>query len=243
MKIAPDAAQLASLQAVFGARVPDEVGAALTILDASPAAPADAAARAALRAQVVALAGQRLDDLRGAAEALGRGAGDARTQRAMPAGVAVQIAQLQGAPIPVVQPELTEAQRAVLALMGVRPDDVPLVATGQEVVVVRGNPWDDDTIGTVQVAGDHVKAAIVSVHAVGHGLAIMSSFRQDAFEVARAFEKPEIELGGAAVINGKIEALLKRQAFEATVRPVPDDLGDDGDMEMFVKRMKVPAPR
>ena len=227
-----DTTQLSSLQAVFGAEVPADVGQALKMLDASPSAPLDAAARAALRE---AAAGKLRD-----------GEPAAGTRRAMPAGLALQLAQLTGAdaaPAGGPQLGLTKRQAAALLALGVAQDDLPRVRAGEVVVALLPTGTGDDTIGTVQVADDHIKSAIISIHDEGNGLRSMGHFRERAYDVARAFGRPELELGGAAVINGKIEALLKRQGFELSTRPVPDDLGDDGDMELYSKRLKVPEAR
>lgn len=244
MKANLDDSQLQSLRAVFGARVPADPGQAVRMLEASAL---DPAARASLREQVMALAGQRLDGLKAASEALGDGRGDARTQRAIPSGLALQMAQLSGkAPvsgIEVKQGGLTEAQAQALLAMGVAQDDLPKAAAGEVVIALLPTVHGDDTIASVQVAADHVKAAIISIHVEGHGLQAMGHFREQAYRVARAFGHAQLELGGAAVINGKIEVMLKRQGFELGERPVPEGLGNDGMMEIYAKMIPVPEAR
>lgn len=245
MKAQLSGTQLQNLQAIFGARVPEDLGQALQILEASPCTPADAIVRAALREQVMALAGQRLDALEAAAGTLGGARPSAHTQRSMPPGVGLRLANMTGggtvgATDKSAQRELTKAQTDALRALGVAQADLPRVAAGEVVVALLPTGTGDDTIGTVQLADDHIKSAIISIRDEGHGLRSMGDFRGRSFDVARAFGKTELELGGAAVINGKIEALLKRQGFELSTRAVPDDLGNDGQMELYSKRMKVP---
>lgn len=88
---AVSAARLQQLRAVFGAEIPKDVGLALGILDASPASPTSPAERIALREAVVALAGQRLDDAKAAAEAIAGGPPSSTSQRPLPAGFSLRL--------------------------------------------------------------------------------------------------------------------------------------------------------
>lgn len=136
-------------------------------------------------------------------------------------------------------PTLSEAQRTSLLALGVAEADLARAAAGEVVLALLPTRTGDDTIGSLQVADDHVKSTIISIHDEGGGLRSMAQFRSRAYDVARAFGKGEVELGGAAVINGKIEKMLKRQGFELSTVPVPDDLGNDGQMELYTKRFEV----
>lgn len=137
-------------------------------------------------------------------------------------------------------PALTEAQRKALLSLGVPEADLERVARGEEVVVTRPTRAGHDTIGTVQLAEDHVKSTILSVHHEGEGRRAMAQLRSDAMDVARAFGRTEIELGGAAVVNPRVEGLLKRQGFSRSIAPVPDDLGNEGTLTLYTRRMPVP---
>ncbi|MCP4500932.1 MAG: hypothetical protein GY822_13310 [Deltaproteobacteria bacterium] len=73
------------------------------------------------------------------------------------------------------------------------------------------------------------------MHDEKSGFRVLSSFRTLGKNLARAFEKPQLELGGAAVNNKKIERLLERQGFQPEQVPVPDDLGNVDDMTIMLK--------
>lgn len=88
---AVSAARLQQLRAVFGAEIPKDVGLALGILEASPAAPTSPAERIALREAVLALAGQRLDGAEAAAKAIGGGPSSSTSQRPLPAGFSLRL--------------------------------------------------------------------------------------------------------------------------------------------------------
>ncbi len=87
-------ARLQQLRAVFGAEVPKDLGLALGLLEASPAAPTSPAERAALRDAVLALAGQRLDEAAAGAKLIDPGAPTGSGARPMPAGFALRLQEV-----------------------------------------------------------------------------------------------------------------------------------------------------
>jgi hypothetical protein len=76
------------------------------------------------------------------------------------------------------------------------------------------------------------------VHDTTSGFKTLLSFRRNARVVAKAFGKDNYVLAGAAVINGKLEQALKDQRFEPGKTVVPDELGNDGDMEVYERTFK-----
>jgi hypothetical protein len=93
----------------------------------------------------------------------------------------------------------------------------------------------DDTIGTLRVAGGRVEGTIISVHDVGGGVKALLGFREQARDLCRAMGCDTLELGGAAVINAKLEEKLQRLGFVPGQAPVPDELGNVDEMMVYKK--------
>jgi len=60
-------------------------------------------------------------------------------------------------------------------------------------------------------------------------------FRSISRNLAKALNVSELELGGIAVINPRIELMLRRQGFEFTSMPIPESLGGNGFVDIFRK--------
>jgi len=134
---------------------------------------------------------------------------------------------------------LTAAQQKALAPYGLSDDDKADLLAGKEVVFTLPAITEDETIGTLQLKDDCLRNVCVSVHDEKAGLKALMAFRSNGRDLARAFGKSKVELGGAAVINDKIERLLNRQGFAKVTVPVPDGLGNVDDMELFLKTFEL----
>ncbi len=116
---------LALLQRIYGAHVPADSGAALAMLETSPYAPTDAGEAAALRALVLAAAGQGLEGMRAAAERLTAQTRPlATTHKPLGGLVKLQLEELSrrgAAPAPVI----SEARAAALFAELAAAPDIP----------------------------------------------------------------------------------------------------------------------
>lgn len=93
----------------------------------------------------------------------------------------------------------------------------------------------DPTIITLQLGENRLTAGILSVHnEAGGGLQAFADFRGQARGLAQQLGVGELELQGQAVVNPRIEALLRRQGFETKTVDVPEDLGG-GTVDVFFK--------
>ncbi len=93
-------------------------------------------------------------------------------------------------------------------------------------------------MGTLQMRDDAVQSTCISVHDTNSGFKTLLGFRRQSRGVAKAFGKQNYVLAGAAVINGKLERVLKDQHFKPGVTAVPDELGNDGDMDVYERTFK-----
>jgi hypothetical protein len=93
----------------------------------------------------------------------------------------------------------------------------------------------DDTIGTLRARDGRLDATIISVHDVVGGVKALLGFREQARDLGRAMGCETLELGGAAVINAKLEEKLQRLGFVPGHAPVPDELGNVDDMMVYKK--------
>lgn len=132
-------------------------------------------------------------------------------------------------------PGLSGAARALLHQIGVKPDDLPRLLAGETVLFTQPTASGDDTIGTVRVKGERIDATIISVHDVGGGVKALLGFREQARDLGRAMGCRELVLGGAAVINQKLEEKLQRLGFAPGQAPVPDELGNVDDMMVYTR--------
>lgn len=108
------------------------------------------------------------------------------------------------------------------------------VATRIAPTTANGDP----TEGYVQLMSDRLISSIVTVRDVGGGLASIMGFRTKSIELARAVDRPEVELVGHAILNDRLGRVLVRQGFEFVRRPLPDLFGG-GDDDVFFKRFDV----
>lgn len=126
MSVALPPAQLASLRAVYGDRVPADASDALRMLDASPLAPADAAQLQALRARLVDLAGKDLPRLEAAQHGLIRHTDqDAKTHTPLGGAMALRLAELTRAKTGGLERTLTAARAVELFNTLARAPDIP----------------------------------------------------------------------------------------------------------------------
>ena len=110
---------------------------------------------------------------------------------------------------------------------------------GKPVVGQLPTAGGDATIVTLQLGENRLTAGIFSVHnEAGGGLQAFTEFRGQARALAQGLGVDELELQGQAVINPRIEALLRRQGFESKTVDVPEDLGG-GTVDVFSKVFSV----
>ena len=132
-------------------------------------------------------------------------------------------------------PGLSGASRLLLQQIGVKTADVPRFVAGETVLFTQPTKTGDDTIGTLRMRDGRLDATIISVHDIGGGVKAMLGFREQARELGPAMGCASFELGGAAVINAKLEDKLQRLGFIPGSAPVPDELGNVDEMMVYKK--------
>ncbi len=80
-----------------------------------------------------------------------------------------------------------------------------------------------------------LRSGIIEVDDRGNGSKTFRQFRDRTLNIGKYLKMQEYELFGAAIINGDIEKMVKRLDFAQRLEPVPDDLGNDGEMEVYFK--------
>lgn len=135
-------------------------------------------------------------------------------------------------------PKPTKEQADALEALGLAGDQQDAFCGGEEVVFFFPTQKEPG-IGVIQLAAERLRCGIVSVKDAGGGLMSLARFRANSFRVARAFQRKELELFGAAVVNPRFAELLQRQSFVGRIVACPDDLGG-GEMEILAKTFEVP---
>jgi hypothetical protein len=122
--------------------------------------------------------------------------------------------------------DLTTDQANSLQALGLREQEVDRFLKGFPVAFslpTESSPG----IGVAQRRAPRLRAGIVELHDPGGGVKTLARFRRRAFDVAISFGLSEVELFGAAIINGKLADLLARQEFDEMDDQCPDELGDE----------------
>lgn len=136
--------------------------------------------------------------------------------------------------------DMPSGARAVLLALGVKPEKLDAFMAGQFVMYEHPSEQGDTTFGTLRLRPDCVEGSVVSVHnTAGNGMREILGFRDSVRDLARAFGKDAVELGGVAVINKKLEEKLKRMGFQPCHLPIPDELGNNGSSGFYIKRFEL----
>ena len=132
----------------------------------------------------------------------------------------------------------TAAQRAALEELGLGEPEILAFMEGR--VVVYYLPTESEPgIAVIQKSGMRLRSGIVVINDPGGGVKTLLRFRGRSRAVAKLFCLAELELFGAAVVNEKLESILLAQGFVRDQVVCPDELGDDGNIDILTKLFAV----
>jgi len=121
-------------------------------------------------------------------------------------------------------PNFTPAQLAALSAFKVSPDQLARFEAGISIAC-KLSTQSDEGIAVLQKVADRMRCGIFFLHDQGGGLVTLVRFRSNAMTLAREFDKEQVEVFGATVLNKKLEALLRRQGFTHASDEIPAELG------------------
>lgn len=117
-------------------------------------------------------------------------------------------------------------QVQALRALGVSAADRRAFFSGEPIMTQLSRANGDPTIVALTLGPNRLTAAIFSVNDTsGSGFTAFTEFRRSARDLARRLGVGELELQGQAIVNPRIEALLRRQGFEPGQARVPAPLG------------------
>jgi hypothetical protein len=130
--------------------------------------------------------------------------------------------------------EATRAQSAALQELGLSEHHIAAFLEGRAAVYYL--PTESEPgIAIIQKWGARLRSGIVVINDPGGGVKTLLRFRQRSRTVARTFHLAELELFGAAVINDKLESILLNNGFARDRIVCPDELGNDGNIDILAK--------
>jgi RHS repeat-associated protein len=111
-----------------------------------------------------------------------------------------------------------------------------------ETVVYNMPSKGGSIIAVARLEKDRVASAIFSIKNPDNVMGAVRDFREFgrlSEQLARAAGVRELELGGVAVMNPKVEQFLLRQGFEAAKVPIPEALGGGGMVDIFRRVIEI----
>ena len=132
----------------------------------------------------------------------------------------------------------TAAQYAALQELGLGEPEIVAFMEGR--VVVYYLPTESEPgIAVIQKSGARLRSGIVVINDPGGGVKTLLRFRERSRAIAKLFRLAELELFGAAVVNDKLESILLAKGFVRDQVVCPDELGDDGNIDILTKLFAV----
>ena len=132
----------------------------------------------------------------------------------------------------------TDDQRAALDALGIAEDRRQALLRGEATTSLFGGGASPMVI-VAQLRPPRLRAGVIEINASGRGMYMLLEFRSACEDLARSFELTELELFGAAVVNARLDSVLRQHGFELAVDACPDDLGG-GTMEIRSRVFPVP---